>query len=344
VDPVTHSAFAVCCATAFARLPDRFRPAALAGLAGGLWPDADIFLKSAEDPLFQIEYHRHFTHSVAFSPVMMLLAAGSAWLILRLFRQRIPMRTLLLPGLVAIWSHIFCDWWTSYGTRILWPFSDVRLGLDWISVVDPLMTVPLILAAVFAVVRRARRAALCGLIWAGFYLALCVHQKSRVEAALHDHLASAGIQAVRTNVKPSFGNIVVWRATWLAGGVYHAAAIRPGLPGDIRFKAGDSEPFLMPPIGDGSVEWQGLPGDSTLVEDVRRFYRFSDGWVAWFPGKEGTVLGDMRYARLPNEFQPLWGITLARESPQAHAGWATFRQLNRDEFRPLWEMICGRGF
>ena len=36
---------------------------------------------------------------------------------------------------------------TSYGTRLFWPFSDERAGWDWIAIVDPAFTVPLLVAS-----------------------------------------------------------------------------------------------------------------------------------------------------------------------------------------------------
>lgn len=345
MDPVTHSVFAVCCTVAITRLPERRKAVALAGLAGGLWPDADVFLRSTEDPLFQLEYHRHFTHSLAFSPVMMLIAAASAWGLLRLFGSRTGFLTLLWPALVAVWSHIFCDLWTSYGTRVFWPFSSARPGFDWISVIDPLMTLPVLVFALIAVFWNSRRASLAGLAWVGLYLCLCLGQKHRAEAALDQLIASRGHTAMRLNVKPSFANILVWRATYQTGdGRYHAAAIRPGWPGDVKVKPGESTPILPGPTADGSTLWEGLPGSSRAVADVRRFYHFSDDWVAWFPGGEGKILGDMRYAQMPDTFKPMWGIGLHPNQPEKHVDWMTFRALSRESFAPLWEMICARGF
>ena len=49
------------------------RVAALAGAIGGELPDADILLPFA-DPALPMEYHRHFTHALAFIPVAGLLA------------------------------------------------------------------------------------------------------------------------------------------------------------------------------------------------------------------------------------------------------------------------------
>ena len=43
--------------------------ATLVGVVAGLLADADILIRSSSDPLLNIEYHRHFTHSLVFIPV-----------------------------------------------------------------------------------------------------------------------------------------------------------------------------------------------------------------------------------------------------------------------------------
>ncbi len=343
VDPLTHSVLGIACALVATRKPENRRAAALAGLAAGTLPDADIFLKSPGDPLFALEYHRHFTHSFAFSPVIMLLGAGAAWLLLRTFRRQVEFRSLMVPALIAVWGHILCDLWTSYGTRVFWPFSQDRLALDWISVIDPLLTLPLAVLALWAIFRKSRSMAAAGLGWAGIYLTLCVVQQHRAAATLENWIASRGHTADRVLVKPSFGNIIVWRGLYLADGHYHAAAIRAGRPGDVRLIPGESVPFLAGPAADFR-DWQGLPANSTAVRDVRRFYHFSSEWVSWHPDAVGDVLGDLRYAQMPGDFRPLWGIEFDRAEPQKHVDWLTFRSLNRTTFAPLWELICGRGF
>ena len=39
------------------------------GALGGFLPDADVLIRSSDDPLLHLEYHRHFTHSLLFIPV-----------------------------------------------------------------------------------------------------------------------------------------------------------------------------------------------------------------------------------------------------------------------------------
>jgi inner membrane protein len=339
MDPVTHVAFAACCAVGAVRAPARRRVAALAGIAGGLWPDADILLRSADDPLFQLEFHRHFTHSLVCSPLMAVLAAGSAWLLLGSGRRTTPWRNLLWPALIGVWSHLFCDLWTTYGTRVLWPFAG-PISFDWVSLIDPILTLPLLAGAVLALRRRTRRPALLGICWAATWLVLAATQHHRAESGLRQWLAARGIAPVRLMVKPSFANILVWRGLWEHDGQFHAAAVRPGLPGDVRLKPGASVPVLAP----GDAGLAALQPDSRMAEDVRRFARFSEGWTAWVPGEAGHAIGDLRFAARPDAMQPLWGIGIDPAQPDRHATWRTWRKLGREAFAPLVELLRGRGF
>ncbi len=43
---------------------NKVRRAACIGCIAGLLPDADFLVRSAEDPLLTLEFHRHFTHSL----------------------------------------------------------------------------------------------------------------------------------------------------------------------------------------------------------------------------------------------------------------------------------------
>ena len=49
---------------------------ALIGLLSGLAPDLDIFIRSSDDPLLFLEFHRQFTHSLVFIPFGGLICAS----------------------------------------------------------------------------------------------------------------------------------------------------------------------------------------------------------------------------------------------------------------------------
>jgi len=79
VDPLTHALLGATAAQA--ALGSRLgRQAWMLGALGGVLPDADILIRSASDPLLAIEYHRHFTHALAFIPVGGIIAV-SPWLL-----------------------------------------------------------------------------------------------------------------------------------------------------------------------------------------------------------------------------------------------------------------------
>lgn len=339
MDPLTHSVFGIACAMAGSPRKLSRRAAALAGLAGGLLPDADILLRSASDPLFAVEYHRHFTHSLAFAPVIALFGAVIASLILRLFKREVPWQALLIPALLGGLSHLFCDVWTSYGTRLWWPFSQTRTALDWISVIDPVLTIPLVACIALALRYANRRAALAGLSWVAIYLAFCLVQRHRASAALDQWLAGSAIKEIlRIELKPAFGNVILWRGLVQAGGQCHVVALRCPVGGDPVVLPGASQPvFESPEAAAAALQ---IPENSTQANDIKRFFHFSDGWVGRHAA-DPLVLGDLRYANFPTEIQPLWGIQLTPGQTGQHTAWRTFRGDPTPSLKRLMKLVNG---
>ena len=82
MDPFTHGLTGIIAGQAAAR-HRTIRQASLAGLIGGMLPDADVFLHIPNDPLFNLLIHRHFTHSLIFIPLGGFIAALAAWLLMK---------------------------------------------------------------------------------------------------------------------------------------------------------------------------------------------------------------------------------------------------------------------
>lgn len=316
------------------------RPAALAGLAAGLLPDADIALRSASDPLFTLEYHRQFTHSLAFSPIIALLAAGFAVGLYRLFNKRCDWKILLFPAWLAGLSHIFCDVWTSYGTQVWWPFSGERVALDWISVIDPLFTVPLAACVALALRYGNRKAAASGLAWGAVYLTFCVIQQHRATRAVNDWLSAEMLPpAQRLSVRPSFGNALVWRGMAVNNGICRVVAVRCGWPGNIQLIPGGSARLLPSPTA-AAREFD-IPAGSVQAVDIARFHRFSDGWIGRHPDQP-DILADLRYATVPDEIRPMWGIRLTPAQADQHAAFLNFREATGPSIQRLLNMMKGK--
>ena len=67
MDPISQGIVgAVCARTA---RPGLSGDTLLLGALAGMAPDLDVLIRSGTDPLLFLEYHRQFTHSIAFAPI-----------------------------------------------------------------------------------------------------------------------------------------------------------------------------------------------------------------------------------------------------------------------------------
>src|SRR5690606_36976378 len=98
-----------------------------------------------------MEYHRHFTHSLAFVPVGALVCAA---LLHRIVRGRLSFGRTYLFCLLGYGSHGLLDACTTSGTQLLWPFSGVRVAWSVVAVFDPLFTAPVLALVLLAAARR----------------------------------------------------------------------------------------------------------------------------------------------------------------------------------------------
>lgn len=361
MDPLTQGVVGAIAATAVAQRRE-VRPAAGAGALAGMLPDADVLIRSAEDPLLFLDYHRHFTHSFAFIPVGAAIAAVVLWPFLRRFlpdREGMRQGHDLWPSgrfylfcLIGYGTHGLLDACTTYGTQLLWPFSDLRVAWNVVSVIDPLFTVPLLALTVWAVVRRAPRwswlAAGLGLL----YLGMGTMQRERAQGLLEAVAAREGHEIVRGGTKPSIGNVVLWRGVYeTADGGLHAVALRPGLLGPAKVSEVASAPRF-----EVEEDLPSLSAESRQAQDVGRFDHFSDGWLVRLDPAtlgasspetqdssqgESVLVGDFRYAAVPDQIRPLWGIRVDPATPGEHVDYLTFRDLDRPTRERFFCMLRG---
>lgn len=330
MDPVTQGLLG---ATAAGLAADRERlpAAAFVGALAGMAPDADVLIRSSTDPLLFLEYHRHFTHSLVFIPVGALICAA---LFHPVMRRWLRFRESLLFCLLGYATHAVLDACTTYGTQLFWPFSDQRVAWNWISVVDPLFTVPALALLAVALWRRARRPIMVAALWMGLYMGVGVLQHDRAEAAGRALAATRGHAAEDLSAKPSFGNLVVWKTIYAEAGRFHVDAVRVGL-GTTTYAGETAERLDLP----RHIPW--LDPASQQARDVERFRWFSSDYLAVRPGRPDEVV-DVRYSLVPNEIDPLWGIRLRRDAPaDAHVTYFAARDADADARRAFLAMYLG---
>lgn len=141
------------------------RVAIFAATLGAVFPDIDIFVDAfSHDPLAIARYHRGFTHSFVGLPIFaVVLATLTRAFFLRYAKG--PGREGWTPPSFAflfavyaagIASHIILDGFTSFGTRMLNPFSNDRIAGDLLFIVDFALTA-LVLAPQLAAWAHQRR-------------------------------------------------------------------------------------------------------------------------------------------------------------------------------------------
>lgn len=337
--------------------------ASVIGVVSAELPDVDFLIHSATDPLLNIELHRHFTHSFAFSPVI-AFAAALPWFFRAAFKEQ--RLTLFLCGLMGCWSHILLDACTSYGTQFLVPFSQHRFGWDFISIIDPIFTFALLaglLVNALSTRSSRRKEALTKLeepcaepttesqrlltspatylwVWAALsfcaaYLSLGAVQKSRAHAAQAELARTRGHRIERIEAMPTMANQIVWRSFYLSDGRIHSDRLRVPWLGAVSVREGTSLPLVR--RGDLSPDEAARDGK---FHSFDRFVHFSDGWIARAPG-EATVIGDMRYSLSAKAFDPIWGIRFTAPGAPTEVEWVNRSRDRRLALKELWEEITG---
>lgn len=330
MDPVTHG-LAGAAATQAVSGP-HVRNAWLLGAVGGLLPDLDVLIRSAADPLLAIEVHRQFTHSLVFIPVGGLIAS-LPWLARK--RHRPNWKPILAGTTLGYATHGLLDACTTFGTQLLWPFSTYRSAWNWISIIDPIFTLALVIGVVWTARSRSRWPAAAALGFCVLYLGFGALQRARAEnvqeqaAALREHVRDRG------EVFPTVGNRLVWRSLYEAGDSLYADRIRVPVTGESKWAEGvavarTDEADLHP----------AARADPRIREDFRRFRWFTSDWVA--RGMiDTTVIGDARYSMRHDAFDPVWGVRFlpAERPPTAWVDRSRDRSLGLGE---LWLEIRGR--
>lgn len=303
------------------------------GFFSGLLADADILIQSSNDPLLNIEFHRHFTHSLFFVPFGALIAAMLLW---PFIRKRLAFRRIYLFALLGYLFSGVLDAFTSYGTHLLWPLDESRIAFNTISVIDPVFTIVLLIAVIYAFRKHTKIAARTGLMLAALYLTFGWTQLQRAETIAQTLASDRGHVIEELLVKPTLANLVLWRSIYEVDGRLYVDAIRVGLFADPHVYEGESiEKFVV------ERDMAGLSETSVLAKDIQRFTNFSAGLVAIQP-EHPNVLVDVRYSNLPTTVAPLWAIEMDRENPEEHAKYTLFRDSSKETREKFLSLLFGR--
>lgn len=118
------------------------RKAAFYGFLLGLLPDFDI-IAGLWGPWASLKYHRGPTHAL---PLLIIASLPIGYVFKKIARSDAPLKHWSGMAFLALFTHPLIDWCTTYGTPLLWPFTNQRFANDALPIIDPFYSVPLLIA------------------------------------------------------------------------------------------------------------------------------------------------------------------------------------------------------
>ncbi|MGC3871844.1 metal-dependent hydrolase [Halomonas sp. GXIMD04776] len=187
------------------------RKALLAGAVLGTLPDLDVLIDYG-DAVADYTYHRGFSHSL-------LVLAGLALLLALLSTRLITWGNITLTrwGLfygACLLTHPLLDAFTAYGTQLLWPLNTPPVSWSSIFIIDPLYTLPLLIAVAYGLIRGYRpRSLTWGLALSSAYLVFSIGAQWTIDTRIEPLLAERGLENAPRLVQPTPFNTLLWRVT-----------------------------------------------------------------------------------------------------------------------------------
>lgn len=209
------------------------KAAPIAGALVATVPDLDVLLYALYDGVEMLRIHRGYSHSLvgcAIGAVLLSMLLKQ----MRWFRA-VSWGGLLLFNALCLVTHILLDYCTAYGTQLLLPFSDARLELSIVNVVDPVYTVPLLLGVLLgwlvAGLRKHRNTInTMGLAVSTGYLVLCFFVKQSVTDTFQQQLARQHATYQQLLTMPVGAAARNWYGVAVSDSVLYISPYRVGVP------------------------------------------------------------------------------------------------------------------
>lgn len=184
--------------------------------ASALLPDLDFIIQRFAGEWGFMTVHRGLSHSFLFS---LLAPFPLAWLFWRKSKPDRNYWSFWACSFVAIFSHLLLDLCTSYGTKVLLPFSNHRFAWNFISVIDLVYSSILILTLIGCGAARKRGGvrwgpwiALAGFVLSTGYIGVGAGNHARAVKITERTAEGIGENPVRVEAYPRIGTVFVWRA------------------------------------------------------------------------------------------------------------------------------------
>lgn len=262
--------------------------APLWGAIIGTIPDMDIIANPWLETHEEVRWHRGWSHGIF--GLLLGTGIGSAWL---RWRHQIGWPLALWVSALVLFFNILVDCFNSYGTQLYEPFSDQRIAWNLLFIIDPLFTLPLLLAIIIGRILHWRQSDQAtawisgGIALSVLYLMVAIANKVTVNERFQDSLEAQGFTVQQWFSAPTPFNTLYWRAVAQAENKYYIAYACPWDAADsIQWVSLPAQHHLaaqhMDTAGVQTVQWSSLDywtastneAGQLLLTDIR----FGDRW------------------------------------------------------------------
>lgn len=184
------------------------------GAALGTLPDLDVLVRYA-NPVDNLVEHRSWSHSL----IVLAVLAPILYSLCARVDQHLKVESHRWRGLFALvlLTHPLLDWFTAYGTQLLWPFDRTPFALASVFILDPFFTVPLLVTVLMCAVWPAARwysgTLSFALLWSAAYLVWSLVAQSLIRERVERALAAdpEAFEERLVFVSPAPFSTLLWR-------------------------------------------------------------------------------------------------------------------------------------
>ena len=135
-------------------------------------------------------------------------------------------------------------------------------------------------------------------------------------------------------LKPSFGNLILWKSIYQYEEAFYVDAIRSVQT--TTWCLGETIKIF-----NYQNHLPNLNKDSQQRKDIERFRWFSQDYLGFI--KEENLVTDIRYSMIPNQIEPMWGLIIDDQiGINEHAVWWTSRNLSESKMNLFIKMLNGK--